>query len=421
MRLPVTRPAPDRSACRLPVIRARGRGDKRTSPVARALLATIAMVAAFAAVPASAASEIRIGFMTTLSGPASAPGIDQRDAFNLALRTLGGKLGGLEAKLVQVDDQFSPDAAKQAADRLLRRDKVDVLTGIIYSNVMLAVAPAAFANRTIVVSSNAGPAQLAGKECSPYFFSASWQNDATHEAGGQLMQNKGLKRVALIAPNYPAGKDAAAGFRRFYKGEIALELFPKLGQLDFAAEIAQLRAANVEGLYYFLPGGMGVNFSKQYSAAGLDPKLVRVFQAYDADQQMLTIGENIEGVMNVGQWSSDFDNPQNRRFVEDFQKEFGRMPSMYASQAYDVAFLLDGAVRKVGGRIEDREAFIAAIKAADFKSVRGAFRFDRNQFPIQNQYSRVVTRGSDGKYVNKLVGTVLTEHTDAYGKECPLR
>ena len=255
-----------------------------------------AAAAAAQAGPALAADSIRIGFMTTLSGPASSPGIDQRDAFNLAVKTLDGKLGGIKAEVVTVDDQFSPDAAKQAADRLLRRDKIDVLTGIIYSNVMLAVTPSAFANKTVVVSSNAGPAQLAGKGCSPYFFSASWQNDATHEAGGKLMENLGHKRVALIAPNYPAGTDAAAGFKRFFKGEIALEMFPKLGQLDFAAEIAQLRAADVEAIYYFLPGGMGVNFSKQYSAAGMDPKIVRVFQAYDADQQMLTIGDVIEGV-----------------------------------------------------------------------------------------------------------------------------
>lgn len=380
-----------------------------------------AAAAAAQALPALAADSIKIGFMSTLSGPASAPGIDQRDAFNLAIKTLGGKLGGLPAEVVTVDDQFSPDAAKQAADRLLRRDKIDVLTGIIYSNVMLAVAPSAFANKTVVISSNAGPAQLAGKECSPYFFSASWQNDATHEAGGKLMESLGHKRVALIAPNYPAGKDAAAGFKRYFKGEIALEMFPKLGQLDFAAEIAQLRAADVEAIYYFLPGGMGVNFSKQYSAAGMDPKIARVFQAYDADQQMLTIGEVIEGVVNVGQWSSDFDNPQNKRFVADFEKEYGRVPSMYASQAYDVAFLLDGAVRRVNGKIEDRDAFLAAIKAADFKSVRGDFKFGANHFPIQNQYSRVVTKVADGKYLNKLVGTVLTNHSDVYGVDCPMK
>lgn len=372
--------------------------------------------------PAWAADSIKVGFMTTLSGPASAPGIDQRDAFNLAVKTLGGKLGGLKADVIEVDDQFSPDAAKQGADRLLRRDKVDVITGITYSNVMLAVQPAAAANKTLIVSSNAGPAQLAGKECSPYFFSASWQNDATHEAGGKYMADKGYKKVALVVPNYPAGADAASGFKRFYKGDVALDLRPKLGQLDFAAEIAQIRAAGVDAIYYFLPGGMGVNFAKQYSAAGMDPKTVRVFQAYDADQQMLTVGDLINGVVNMGQWSYDMNNAANKRFVDAFVKTYGRMPSMYASQAWDVAFLLDAAVKNVNGKIEDRDAFIAAIREAKgFESVRGDFKFGRNHFPIQNQYARVVTKGADGKYVNKLVSEVLKNHADAYVGECSMK
>ena len=280
------------------------------------LLASLALLSA----NLHAADNIKVGVLTTLSGPASAPGIDQRDAINLAMKLLGNKLGGLPAELITVDDQFSPDAAKQAADRLLRRDKIDVLTGVIYSNVLLAVVPSAVANKTVVVSSNAGPAAIAGKECSPYFFSASWQNDATHEAAGKYMTDKGYRRVALIAPNYPAGKDAAAGFKRFFKGELASEMYPKLGQLDFAAEIAQIRSTDVDAIYYFLPSGMGVNFTKQYAAAGMSSKIARVFQAYDADQQMLTIGELIEGVVNTGQWSSDMDNEANKRFVSEFTK-----------------------------------------------------------------------------------------------------
>ncbi len=370
---------------------------------------------------ATAADSIKIGFLSTLSGPASPPGIDQRDAFQLAMKTLGGKIGGLKAEVEIVDDQFSPDAAKQGVERLLKRDRIDVLTGVTYSNVMLAVAPSVFANKTILISSNAGPAQLAGKECSPYFFSASWQNDAPHEAAGKYMQGKGYKKVAVIAPNYPAGKDAVNGFKRFYKGEIAVEMFPKLGQLDFAVEIAKLRDAGVDAMFYFLPGGMGVNFAKQYAAAGMDPKIARVYQSYDADQQMLTIGNLIEGIVNTGQWSYDIDNAQNKRFVADFIKEYGRMPSTYASQAYDVPFLLDSAVKAIGGKIEDREALIAAIRKADFKSVRGGFKFAANHFPIENEYARVVTKQADGKYVNKMLETVLTDHVDAYVGECSMK
>lgn len=387
----------------------------------RPSITALAVLAACCA-PAMAASSIKVGFMSTLSGPASAPGIDQRDAFVLALKLMGDKLGGLPAEVIQVDDQFSPDAAKQGADRLLRRDKIDVLTGINYSNVMLAVQPAATANKTVIVSSNAGPAQLAGKECTPYFFSASWQNDAPHEAAGKYMTDKGYKKVALIAPNYPAGKDAAAGFKRFYKTPVAVELYPKLGQLDFAAEIAQIRAAGVDGIFYFLPGGMGVNFAKQYASSGMDPKIARVFQSYDADQQMLTVGDLINGVVNMGQWSYDMNNAANKRFVAEFIKAYNRMPSTYASQAWDVAYLLDAAVKNVGGKIEDRDAFIAAIREAKgFQSVRGNFKFARNQFPIQSQYAREITKGADGKYVNRLVGEVFKDHVDAYVGECSMK
>lgn len=383
--------------------------------------AVMMAMAAGGSLSAQAAERVKVGFLTTLSGPASAPGVDEREGFMLAMKMLGNQLGGVPAEVIVVDDQFSPDAAKQGADRLIKREKVDILSGLVYSNILLAVAPAAFASKTVVVSANAGPAQLAGALCHPYFFSASYQNDAAHEAAGKLMADKGYQRVAIIAPNYPAGKDASAGFKRFLKKEPTLELFPKLGQLDFATEIAQLRAANIDALYFFLPGGMGVNFVKQYAAAGMDPRIVRVMPAYDADQQMLSNGDLIAGVANTGQWSADLPNEQNRAFVAAYLKEYGRQPSMYASQAYDAAMLIDSAVKAIGGKVENREALIAAIKTANFKSVRGGFRFAANHFPIQNQYARVVTKGADGKYVNNMTQTLLTDHVDAYVGQCKMQ
>ncbi|MDY7577189.1 ABC transporter substrate-binding protein [Herbaspirillum sp. RTI4] len=389
-----------------------------------ATMATIATTVSAAvlamATCVQAAEPVKVGFLTTLSGPASAPGVDERDGFMLAMKQLGGKLGGFPAEVILVDDQFSPDAAKQGADRLIKKEKVDILSGFVYSNILLAVAPAAFASKTVIVSANAGPAQLAGSGCSPYFFSASYQNDAAHEAAGKLMADKGYKRVAVIAPNYPAGKDASAGFKRYFKNAPALELFPKLGQLDFATEIAQLRAAGVDAVYYFLPGGMGINFVKQYAAAGMDAKIVRVMPAYDADQQMISNGDLIAGVANTGQWSSDLPNEQNRVFVSSFVKEYGHQPSMFSAQAYDAAMLIDSAVKAVGGKMDNKEALIAAMKSANFKSIRGNFKFAANHYPIQNQYARVVVKGADGKYVNNMTQTVMTAHVDAYVAECKM-
>jgi hypothetical protein len=216
-----------------------------------------------------AADTIRIGFMSTLSGPSAALGIDIRDAFDLVVKRNGGKLGGVPVETIVVDDQQNADTGKQLAARLIKKDRVDVVTGIVFTNVMLAVAPAILENRTFLVSANAGPTALSGEGCNPYFYAVSWQNDAVHEAAGKFAQDKGYKSAVLLAPNYPAGKDALVGFKRFYKGVVIDEIYTKLGQLDFAAELAQVRAAKPAAVYIFQPGGMGVNFIKQFNAAGL--------------------------------------------------------------------------------------------------------------------------------------------------------
>jgi branched-chain amino acid transport system substrate-binding protein len=230
---------------------------------------TLFALACALAFNAQAADKIKIGFVSTLSGPSAALGVDIRDAFNLAVKMNGGKLGGLPAEVLVGDDQFKPDVGRQLAERYVRADKVNFLTGIVFSKIMLASVPIAFENKTIYVSPNAAPSPLAGKQCNPYFFVASWPNDAYHEAAGQHATNKGYKSAYLIAPNYQAGKDSLEGFKRYYKGKVAAETYTKLGQLDYSAEIAQIRAARPEALYIFLPGGMGINFIKQYVAAGM--------------------------------------------------------------------------------------------------------------------------------------------------------
>lgn len=381
-----------------------------------------AVAASLAAFPALAADKVKVGLVTTLSGPAGAPGIDVRDGFNLAVRHLGGKLGGLPAEVSAADDQFNPEAGKQAVERAVKRDRVDLVTGIIYSNILLAAAPVAFDGKVPYVSANAGPSQLAGKGCSPWFVSAAWQNDNFHEAAGQHATNKGYKNAYLMAPNYPAGKDALTGFKRFYKGQVADEVYVKLGQLDFAAELAQLRAAKPESVFVFMPGGMGINFVKQFVAAGLSKDTVLILPGFSADQDIIpAVGESMLGLFNTSHWSPDFDNAENRRFVADFVKEFKRQPSVYAAQGYDSALLMDAAIRAVKGKVEDREALMKALKTVKAKSVRGEYRINNNGYPVQNYYLRVIAKDASGAIVNKSLGTIFTNHGDAYAKECPLK
>jgi len=393
----------------------------------RKAIAVSAISAAFTALLAvplasQAADKVRIGFASTLSGPSAALGVDIRDAFQLAVKMNGGKLGGLPAEVLIGDDQFKPEVGRQLAEKYVKLDKVHFLTGYVFSNIMLAAVPVAFENKTIYVSPNAAPSPLAGKQCNPYFFVASWPNDAYHEAAGQHATNKGYKSVYMMAPNYQAGKDSLAGFKRFYKGDVSNEVYTKLGQLDYSAELAQVRASKAEAMYIFLPGGMGINFIKQFVAAGLSREMQLITPGFSSDQDVIRpVGDALLGTFDTAHWALDLDNPANKKFVAAFEKEYKRLPSLFAAQGYDTALLIDAAVRDVKGKVEDVEAVRKALRAAKFESVRGPFKFNKNQYPIQNYYLRVVAKDSQGRLVNKTMGTVFKDHGDAYVQECQMK
>jgi branched-chain amino acid transport system substrate-binding protein len=370
---------------------------------------------------AVAADAVKVGLLSTLSGPGAGLGVDIRDAFQLAVKQNGGKLGGLPAEVIVADDQASPDTGRQTADRLVKRDKVDFMTGIVFSNVMLAVGAPTFASKTFYVSANAGPSQLAGEQCNPYFFSASYQNDNQHEAVGKTVSDKGFKKLALIAPNYPAGKDALTGFKRYYKGEVVMETYTPLNQLDYGTELSKLRAAKPDAVYIFLPGGLGINFIKQFVGAGLSKDMTLFGPGFSGDEDVIkAVGEPMLGMFNTSQWAHDLDNPANRKFVADFEKEYGRLPTLYASQGYDAARLIDAAVRDVKGKLDDKAAVAKALEAARFDSVRGAFKFGPNHFPIQDYYLRLITKDVKGRVTNRTVGTVFKAHGDAYAANCKM-
>ncbi|GAB3664951.1 ABC transporter substrate-binding protein [Ramlibacter alkalitolerans] len=382
----------------------------------------LACALAATALCAQAADKVKVGFVSTLSGPSAALGVDIRDGFLLAVKLNGGKLGGLPADVLVSDDQFKPDVARQLFERNVKRDKVDFMTGVVFSNIMLAALPEAIDNQVIYLSPNAAPSPMAGKECNPLFFAVSWPNDAYHEAAGAFANQRGLKNVYLVAPNYQAGKDSLGGFKRTFKGQVAGEVYTKLGQLDYAPELAEIRAAKPQALYIFLPGGMGINFIKQFVAAGLSRDIMLLLPGFSADQDVIgAVGTPMAGLFNTAHWSPDLANAANRKFVAEFEKEYKRTPTLYASQGYDTARLIDAAVRDTKGKLEDKQAVRAALRAAHFESVRGAFKFNTNQYPIQNYYVRTV--GSDGKggLVNKSFNEpILKDHGDAYAQQCKM-
>ena len=369
----------------------------------------------------ASADPVKIGFVATLSGPSAALGVHMRDGFQLAVKELGGKLGGQPAEVIVVDDELKPDVAVTKVKALLERDKVDVIAGVVFSNVMMAVSKPIFENETFLVSGNAGPSPLAGAGCSPYFFAASYQNDQNHETMGAYAQAQGFKKVVLMTPNYQAGKDSMAGFKRHFKGEVVDEIFTQLGQLDFSAELAKIQAANPDAVFTFMPGGMGVNLVKQWNQAGLSGKLP-LLSAFTVDETTLPATQDAAlGIFSGAEWAPNLDTAENKAFVAAYEKEYGVVPSLYAAQGYEAAKLIDGALAKTGGKVSDKEALRKAFAAAPFKSIRGAFSFQPNGYPKQNFYVVKAVKRGDGKFATEIVSKVFDNAGDAYVGQCTLK
>ncbi|WP_282022036.1 ABC transporter substrate-binding protein [Ruegeria faecimaris] len=357
-------------------------------------------------------AEVKVGMITTLSGGGAGLGIDVRDGFMLAIAQSGRD----DIEVVIEDDQRKPDIAVQLSDKMIQSERVDVMTGIIWSNLAMAVVPAAVNQDVFYLSPNAGPSPLAGKGCHQNYFNVAWQNDNLHEAAGAYANGAGYKSSFILAPNYPAGVDALTGYKRFFEGDLAGEIYTELGQTDYAAEIAQIRASDADSVFFFLPGGMGISFLKQYADSGID--LPVVGPAFSFDQGILqAVGDAALGVVNTSQWNKDIDNPTNAAFVESFQAKYGRLPSLYASQGFDTANLLLAALDKADP--SDVDAFREALRAADFNSTRGDFSFGPNHHPVQTIYAREVIKEGD-VFTNKILGVALENHSDAYAAECKM-
>src|SRR5947208_1080910 len=383
-------------------------------------LIAVAALLLFAA-PAGAADNVKVGFVTTLSGPAGIIGKHMKDASELALAMLGGKIGGLPAQIVYGDDQFKPDVGRQVADEMLKRDKVDFMTGFIWSNVLLSVYQPILQSGTILISANAGPNELAGEKCAPNFFSASWQNDQTPEAMGKFMQDQKMSDIYMIAPDYAAGRDMMSGFKRYFKGKVAAEVYTKLGQSDYQVEISQIRDANPKAVFVFLPGGMGIQFVKQYAQSGLREK-IPLYSAFTVDETTLpAIGDAADGNYEVGFWSPDLDNPRNKEFITAFRAKYNYYPAFYGAQSFDAITMIDRAVAAVKGDLANKEGLIAALKKADFPSVRGKFKYNTNHFPIENFYLLRIAKYHDGTFVRRIQKTVFADHADAYAGECKMQ
>jgi branched-chain amino acid transport system substrate-binding protein len=388
------------------------------------LIAAAAATALAFSLPAAAQQKsLKIGFITTLSGPQGIIGKHMRDSVELALDHLGRKVGGLPTEVIYGDDQFKPDVGVQVAQQMLQRDQVDIMAGIIWSNVMMATVPVVTGAGKIMVGTNAGASPLAGAQCNELYFSTSWNNDQSPEALGKHLQDSGVKELYVLAPNYQAGKDMVAGLKRYYKGNIVEEQYTKMGQLDYQAEITALRARNPKAVFIFYPGGMGIQFIRQYVQAGLRDQ-IPLYSVFTVDETTIpALKDAAIGQYEARFWTAEVDNPTSRRYVADFRKKYGYTPSYYGAQSYDGIMLIDSAVKAVKGNVKDTKGMVAAMRKANYNSIRGPFKFNNNHHPIQDFYVLKAVKdpkSPEGITMN-IEKKVFDDHKDAYHQDCKMK
>jgi branched-chain amino acid transport system substrate-binding protein len=385
----------------------------------KVLMGSVALIA-LAATPASAQQSIKIGFISTFSGPVAAIGNDMRNSFELGLDHLGRKLGGLPVEVIYEDDQIKPEVGVQKTQKLIESDKVDFVVGYIWSNVLLASLKPLVDSKTFTVVTNAGASQLAGELCSPYVFSTSWNNDQTPQAVGIYMNQKGVKTAFLIGPNYAAGKDMLEGVAATFKGQIVgRELTRWPDQLDFSAELSKARAAKPDAIFAFYPGGPGIQFITQYAQSGLKGQ-IPLYTAFTIDELSLPRLKDLAvGIPGAQEWVNDLPNETNKRYVADYKQKYKSSPSFYGAQTYDAVALIDSALKAVKNDMSKKDELRKALEKADFKSVRGNFKFGPNHIPIQNFYLQdAVKQGDD--YVLKTVATIVENDQDKHWQKCPM-
>ena len=385
------------------------------------LMGTAALVALGVA-PAGAQQPVKIGFVSTFSGPTAVIGNDMRNSFELALDHLGRKMGGKPVEVIYEDDQQKPEVGVQKSQKLVESDKVDFVIGYIWSNVLLASLKPVVDSQTFLISTNAGPSQIAGEQCSPYFFSTSWQNDQTPQAMGTYMTQKGVKTAFLIGPNYAAGKDMLTGVRTTFKGQVIGEELTKWpDQLDFSTELSKVRAAKPESVFVFYPGAAGVQFLTQYAQSGLKGQ-IPLYTAFTVDAITLPLQKDLAlGVPGAQEWVNDLPNAANKKFVADFRSKHKNYPSFYGAQSYDAANFVNSAVVAVNGDLTKKDAMRAEMRKANYASVRGPYKYGNNHFPIQNFYLQDVVKDAEGNLTLKTVATIVKDSQDQFHEKCPMK
>ncbi len=392
-----------------------------SSALATTLLSTVlSVVTVGVAQAATPPPKLTVGLITTLSGGGAVLGEELKRGWDIGMQMVHNKIGGLDTNVIVADDQLRPDVAVGIANRMITEQKVDVVAGVVWSNILLAIYKPVLASGTVLLTSNAGPRQLAGSDCNKLFISTSWQSDQFGTATAILLNSDNIKSTYLMSPNYQAGRDILTAFSKDFKGKIAgTDLF-KLGQTDFQAELSEISAQKPKSVVVFAPGSMGIAFMKQWHALGLS-KTIPLYTINTIDATTLpAMGDAAEGSMYVSIYDARSKSPANQKFVAAFKDRFHTMPTQYEMQAYDAVMLLDKGIRAVHGNIADKAALVRAMRKVNLDSPRGQMTYNINNDPIQDWYKMGVVKGSDGTQQIVRLGLAVHDLKDAYYKECHL-
>lgn len=363
---------------------------------------------------------VKLGIVTSLTGQNSAAARDLIDGVKLGIKRLNGQIAGMKTELSTADDQEKPEIAREEAARMVESKGVEFLTGPITTNLVKSVIQPVTDAGGFFLSTGAGPSAMAGKDCEPNFFVTTFENVTYGEVTGQAANDLGLKNIALLQWNSPGARDLANGFKKQFKGTVDLEIYTPPSQLDFAGEIGKLRTVHPDGYYFFFPSQLLANFMKQLNQFDVGKDMKGLSYYISIDPVMLQqLGDIVFGQYITTYYSTSLDNPANKDFVDDFKKEYGNGPGLYAAHGYDLVTLLDHALKTVRGRLNDRDAVRKALEAVKFESVRGSFKFNTNHFPIENFYLTQIVRAPDGSLTYKVLKTYPNK-ADSFAAKCKM-
>ena len=347
------------------------------------------------------ASKIKIGLMLPYTGTYAALGSAITNGFKLTIAERGGKLGGRELEYFTVDDESDPAKAPENTNRLVQRDKVDVLIGTVHSGVALGMVKIARETGTLLIIPNAGAAAATGELCAPNIFRTSFTNWQTGYPMGKVVADRGLKNVVTITWKYAAGEESVGGFSEGLTkvgGKVVKELWVPFPQVEFQALLTQIASLKPDAVYTFFAGAGAVKFVKDFAAAGLKAKIPLFGSGFLTDGVLEAQGEAAQGLETTLHYGDGIDTSRNKAFRDSYAKAYKSEADVYAVQGYDTGLLLGVGLDAVRGDVSKKHELIAMLEKARIDSPRGAWTLSRAHNPIQDIYLRKVV-GTQNKVI----------------------